>query len=105
MKIRVLHTVWGAEDEAFEGGEHEISSPSAAFLKLAAGAEAGGAIEILDETKAERAKLARAIESDEDSLAKQEKAIASGEWGVANRAQYELDLANGGLVAAVGGEE
>jgi hypothetical protein len=94
MKFEVVHTVWGADDEVFGGGVHEVAKPTAAFLRLLAGAEAAGSVVILDHG-GHRKKL----DSHVQSQAQGEKAYAaaqkSGDWHEGNLAQFELDVAAG----------
>jgi hypothetical protein len=42
----VLHGEWVAAGEHFAGGDHKISKPTAALVRLAAAAHAAGAIEV-----------------------------------------------------------
>lgn len=89
MQIEVVYTVWGAEDAVFQGGVHELSAgecacgethgePSADLLRLIAGAEATGSINVLDYTDGERSTLDSHVQSQEDGEAALTEAM--GEW-------------------------
>lgn len=102
MKIEVLDSLWGADDETFVNGIHEIPKPSKAFLRLVAGAEAAGAIAVLDATAAELAALGHHVQSQDDGEAALAAAMGewtdgrwSGDWHDANVAQFELDVRDG----------
>lgn len=94
MRFKVINAVWGADGEEFAGGDHDVAKPTVAFLRLVAGAEAAGAIEVLEVTDQERAKLDKHIEPDEKSLERQQAAQHDGSWSVGNRAQHVLSMAN-----------
>jgi hypothetical protein len=56
MRFEVLNVQWTADDETFGGGVHDVKKPTATFLRLLAGAEAAGAVKVLD-AAGNRAKL------------------------------------------------
>ena len=91
MRFRVLHNQWAAENDVFAGGEHDVEKPSASILRLAAGAEAAGSIEILDASDQERSKLDRHVQSQEKAEAAYAKAQADGSWQYGNLCQFALD--------------
>src|SRR4051794_9797597 len=103
MKIEVIDSRWGADDETFERGVHEIAKPSAAFLRLVAGAEAAGAVVVVD-AGAHRDKLDSYVQSQEAGETAQEAAQADGSWHDGNVAQFELDVANGVRSESIGGD-
>jgi hypothetical protein len=78
VKLEVVHTRWGAEDEVFEGGIHEDVKLTRALAPLVAAAEAAGSVRVLDATAAERKLLAGKVQSQADG----EKAFAKaqGDW-------------------------
>jgi hypothetical protein len=95
VKFKVLDSQWGADDEVFEAGEHEVAKPTAKFLALIAGGEQAGALEVLEETGAERTKIDGATESQEESEKNLAAAMRSGEWHGANYDQFLLDVEAG----------
>lgn len=116
MKLDVLRTQWAAEDTVFQGGVHELSSdecpcglthgkPDADLLRLIAGAEAAGSIVVVDASDAHRAKLDKAVQSQEDGEAAYKAAqpvydlttgaiLEDGPWREGNLLQHALDAAN-----------
>lgn len=100
MKIEVLHSQWGADDQVFPGGVTEIDKPSKQLLKHAAAAEAAGAIKVTA-SKEERAKMGDHVEPDSVSLKVQEKAQDTGAWQIGNLMQHELDVELGNPTGAV----
>lgn len=89
MQIEVVYTVWGAEDVVFQGGIHELSAdecacgethgaPSAELLRLIAGAEATGSVNVLDYSDGERTTLDSHVQSQEDGEAALVEAM--GDW-------------------------
>lgn len=114
MRFDVLHTQWAAEGEVFAGGIHEIEKPTADFLRLVAGAESAGSVVVLDVADAHRAKIEKAVQSQEDGEAAYAEAQGdwiepvkddaglilahgrwSGPWHDANVEQYDLDVLSG----------
>lgn len=95
MRFEVVHSVWGADDEVFGGGVHEVAKPTNKLLALLAGAEAAGVVVVLEATDAERGKLDKGVQSQDDGEAAYEKAQADGSWHEGNLAQFELDVAAG----------
>ena len=95
MRFEVIDTVWGADDEVFGGGVHEIAKPTSAFLALLAGAEAAGAVRILEASTAHRAKIDRHVQSQEDAEAEYEKAQADGRWRVSGAGEVRIFVENG----------
>lgn len=95
MIFEVLTTYWGADDEVFTGGVHEVAKPSPDFLRLVAGAEAAGSVVVLEASDQHRAKLDAAVQSQDDGEAAYDAAVASGDWHEGNLAQFELDVASG----------
>lgn len=89
MQIEVVYTVWGAEDTVFQGGVHELSAtecacgvthgePTADLLRLIAGAEATGSVNVLDYADSERTTLDSHVQSQEEG--ETAYAAAQGEW-------------------------
>lgn len=89
MQIEVVYTVWGAEDVVFQGGIHELGAdecacgvthgkPDAELLRLIAGAEAAGSVNVLDYGDDERATLDAHVQSQEDGEAA--LTAAMGDW-------------------------
>jgi len=105
MKFEVLTTQWATEEETFAGGENEVTSPSASFLKLVGAAESAGTLTVTECTDAEREKLDKSVQSQEDGEAAYAAAQESGEWHEGNLLQHQLDIESGAPVASVGGEE
>jgi hypothetical protein len=80
VRIEVVHAHWGAEDEVYERGEHELAKPSKKLLRLIAGAEAAGAVVVHVATAAERKLLDGHLQSQADGEAAYKKAVADGDW-------------------------
>jgi hypothetical protein len=97
VKVRVIYSLWGADgfDEPLSGGEHDLGDLTEEQARSVAGAEAGGVLEVLDATKAERALLAPHVQSQEDGEAALAAATESGEWQEGNLAQFEHEVAAG----------
>jgi len=91
MRVEVIYTVWGADGDEYVGGVHEIEKPSGKFLKLAAAAEAAGAIKVLQASAEERAKMKTHVQSQADGEAANAKAVESGDWHKANLDQFIAD--------------
>src|SRR3954447_9246527 len=94
MRFEVLHVQWGADDETFGGGVHDVKKPTAAFLRLLAGAEAAGAVKILD-AAGHRQKLNQHVETQAQSEKAYAAAQRSGAWHEGNQAQFDLDVEAG----------
>jgi hypothetical protein len=103
IKFEVLPTVWGADGEEFGGGVHEVAKPTAAFLRLVAGAEAAGTVVVLEASDAHRAKLDSHVQSQEDGEAEYAKAQADGRWHEGNIEQFDLDVMSGVRTNDLGG--
>lgn len=91
MRFRVLHNLWAADHEVFAAGEHEIAKPSASFLRLAAGAEAAGSVEIIDATDEQRGKLDLHVQSQEAGEVAYVQAQEDGRWHHGNLSQFVAD--------------
>jgi hypothetical protein len=94
MQIEVLDSLWGADGEEYAGGVHEIAKPTAKFLRLAAAAEAVGAIRVKASAE-ERARMRSHVESQADSEKARAKAQESGAWYEANMRQFLHDVETG----------
>lgn len=102
VKFEVIYTVWGADDVEFAGGVHEVDKPSADFLRCLAGAEAAGAVKILEAAKETRSKLKGHVQSQaegEKVWAESQNVYAEdgtiekqGPWHHGNLAQAVSDL-------------
>jgi hypothetical protein len=90
VRIEVLTTQWGAEDQVYVGGTHDIDKPTTGFLKLAAAAEHVGAIKITA-SKDERAKMSSHIETQAESEKALAKAQEAGTWHEGNLDQFIRD--------------
>jgi hypothetical protein len=91
MKFEVVHTVWGADDEVFGGGVHEVAKPTAAFLRLLAGAEAAGSVVILD-AAGHRKKLDGHVQSQAQGEKAYAAAQRSGAWHHGNVQQHIVEM-------------
>jgi hypothetical protein len=74
VQIEVLTSVWGADDQEFPGGVHDVKL-TRKLAPLVAGAEAAGAIVVVDATSAERKLLERHVQSQEQAEKAQAKAM------------------------------
>lgn len=90
MKIEVLHSRWGYEDDVYEGGAREIEKPSKALLAgiAAAAAAPDPPLRVVSASKDERAAMEGAVQSQEDGESAYAKAQASGEWQLGNLEDY-----------------
>lgn len=99
MKVRVIYSVWGADgfDEPLHGGEHDldVGAMTEEQHRSLAGGEAGGALEIVDPTRAERKLLDAHVQSQEDGEKAYAAAVESGEWQEGNVAQFDHEVATG----------
>lgn len=89
MQITVTVSQWGWDGGVYPGGRHTIDRPSRKLLAAVAAAEASGDLTV-KASKDERAKLAKLVEADSDSLKAQEKAVADGSW---HRGNHEAFIA------------
>jgi hypothetical protein len=90
MRFEVLNVQWTADDETFGGGVHDVKKPTATFLRLLAGAEAAGAVKVLD-AAGNRAKLNQHVETQAQSEKAYAKAQESGAWHHGNVQQFVVD--------------
>lgn len=86
MKVRVIYSVWGADgfDEPLHGGEHDLGDLTEEQARSVAGGYYGGALEIVDATKAERALLEPHVQTQEDGEKAYDAAVESGDWQEGN---------------------
>lgn len=91
MKIEVLHSLWGADEHVFEGGEHEILKPSKRLLALIAGGAHAGAVRVVDATAAEQKALDSHIQTQDAGEAAYAAAVAKGRWHHGNLLQFVID--------------
>ncbi len=90
MKVKVIYTLWAADgfDEPLGGGVHELDALNEDQYRAVASAAAGGALEIVGATAAERKLLEPHVQSQEDGEAAQAAAFASGDWHIGNLQNY-----------------
>lgn len=94
MLIKVTYTLLGVEgaDEPLTGGVHDLEAEGIALndtlIRSIAGAEAAGALEVLEATPEQRAALDSHVQSQEDGEAAYAAAVASGEWEQGNLQQF-----------------
>lgn len=87
LTFKVVYNTWGADGEAYTGGIHTVEDPTPEFLALLAGAEAVGAVEVIDD-HGHRATIDSHVQSQEDGEAANEAAVASGDWHIGNLQQF-----------------
>lgn len=96
MRIKVVYSLWGADDVAFTGGVHDITvlgdgTDEAPFVSPAVvgGAEAAGVVEVVEASETERAALDSAVQSQEDGEAAYATAQEEGGgWHEGNLEQF-----------------
>lgn len=87
MKITVVYSIWGAGEDEFVGGTHDVKLTKKT-APLFAGGEAAGSIIVEECSDDERALLDGHVESQEDSEAKLAEAQADGRWHEGNLRQF-----------------
>jgi hypothetical protein len=88
MQIEVAHRFVATEDDAFDGGVHDIEKPSKDLLKGIALGVHHGVVKVLEASAQEEKGLKGHVEDEEDSLAAQEKAQEAGLWQLGNLQNY-----------------
>ena len=79
-QIDVVYSVWGAEDRVFSGGVQDVTIGVDVDAHILAGGVAAGAVRLVDPSDEVLAALEPHVESQEDSEAAYEAAVASGAW-------------------------
>lgn len=90
VKIEVLHSSWGADKDVFAAGAHELGKPAKKLLRLIAGAEAAGALTVLEATTAERKLLDGFVQSQKAGEAAYKQALTKGTWQHGNLTNFVL---------------